>query len=316
VTTVREEIPNALDGERIDRVAALMTGLSRSVVTDLISEGKIFHNEQSVSSGSSRVAKGDEIEVEVPKIEAEAVALVGDSTIQFEVVHEDDWLVVVDKPVGLVVHPGAGHAGGTLAHGLVAHYPEIVDVGPEERPGIVHRLDRETSGLLLCARTNETLQQLTKALSAREIHRSYLTLVAGSPEAPRGTVDAPIGRSRRARTKMTVTEGGREARTHYEVLETWKNPTPASLLRCVLDTGRTHQIRVHLQAIGSPVLGDSVYGKPDPFEIGRPLLHASELAFTHPTSGQAMQFNSEPPYDFSGALKAFREQNQSAGNSQ
>tara|TARA_B100000287_G_scaffold376308_1_gene377361 strand:- start:46 stop:393 length:348 start_codon:yes stop_codon:yes gene_type:complete len=113
---------------------------------------------------------------------------------------------------------------------------------------------------------------------------------------------------------MTVTQGGREAKTHYEVLETWKNPIPASLLRCVLDTGRTHQIRVHLQAIGTPVLGDSVYGKPDPFEIGRPLLHAAELAFSHPTSGEAMQFTSEPPDDFESALAAFREQNRGVGD--
>ena len=310
------EIPSALDGERIDRVAALMTGLSRSVIAQLISEGKILHNEQPVTSGSLRVATGENIEVKMPEVESGAVALLGDPTIQFRVVYEDDCLLVVDKPVGLVVHPGAGRSDGTLAHGLLAHYPEIADVGPEERPGIVHRLDRETSGLLLCARTNEALHNLTEALSAREIHRSYLTLVSGSPEAPRGTVDAPIGRSRRARTKMTVTQGGREARTHYEVLERWENPIPASLLRCVLDTGRTHQIRVHLQAIGAPVLGDSVYGKPDPFEIGRPLLHAAELAFTHPTSGEAMQFASEPPADFEAALTAFREQNRSANDFQ
>ncbi|MCH2627919.1 MAG: RluA family pseudouridine synthase [Acidimicrobiales bacterium] len=311
---MHEEIPNALDGERVDRVAALMTGLSRSVIADLISEGKIFHNEKSVTNGSFRVSKGDQIEVEVPKSESEVVALVGDPTVQFDVVYEDDCLFVVNKPVGLVVHPGAGRAGGTLAHGLLARYPEIANVGPQERPGIVHRLDRDTSGLLLCARTNEALHDLTEALSAREIHRSYLTLVGGSPEAPRGTVDAPIGRSRRARTKMTVTQGGREAKTHYEVLETWKNPIPASLLRCVLDTGRTHQIRVHLQAIGTPVLGDSAYGKPDPFEIGRPLLHAAELAFTHPTSGESMQFTSEPPDDFEFALAAFREQNRGVGD--
>ena len=311
---MHEEIPNALDGERVDRVAALMTGLSRSVIADLISEGKIFHNEKSVTNGSFRVSKGDQIEVEVPKSESEVVALVGDPTVQFDVVYEDDCLFVVNKPVGLVVHPGAGRAGGTLAHGLLAHYPEIANVGPQERPGIVHRLDRDTSGLLLCARTNEALHDLTEALSAREIHRSYLTLVGGSPEAPRGTVDAPIGRSRRARTKMTVTQGGREAKTHYEVLETWKNPIPASLLRCVLDTGRTHQIRVHLQAIGTPVLGDSAYGKPDPFEIGRPLLHAAELAFAHPTSGDSMQFTSEPPDDFEFALAAFREQNRGVGD--
>ncbi|HAQ43227.1 MAG TPA: RluA family pseudouridine synthase, partial [Acidimicrobiaceae bacterium] len=162
---MHDEIPSALDGERIDRVAALMTGLSRSVIAQLISEGKILHNEQPVTSGSLRVATGENIEVKMPEVESGAVALLGDPTIQFRVVYEDDCLLVVDKPVGLVVHPGAGRSDGTLAHGLLAHYPEIADVGPEERPGIVHRLDRETSGLLLCARTNEALHNLTEALS-------------------------------------------------------------------------------------------------------------------------------------------------------
>ena len=313
---MREEIPQALDGERIDRVAAIMTGLSRSAISNLITDHKILHNEEIVISGAGRVLTGDRIEVEVPQDDSGVASLVGDPNVEFEIVHEDDWVVVIDKPVGLVVHPGAGHKDGTLVHGLVAKYPEMAGVGPIERPGIVHRLDRDTSGLLVCARTSQTLQQLSDDLVARDIQRSYLTIVGGSPEAPQGTIDAPIGRSRRSRTKMTVTEAGREARTHYEVLEGWENPTPASLLRCILDTGRTHQIRVHLRAIGSPVLGDSVYGKPDPFGIGRPLLHAAQLSFTHPGNGKPMHFDSEPPDDFSGALMTFREQNLSSDSSQ
>lgn len=306
---MREEIPKALDGERIDRVAAIMTGLSRNAITNLIADHKILHNEETVISGAGRVATGDRIEVEMPPDDSGAAPPVGDPNVEFEIVHEDDWVVVIDKPVGLVVHPGAGHRSGTLVHGLLAKYPEMADVGPIERPGIVHRLDRDTSGLLVCARTSETLQQLSDDLVARDIQRSYLTMVGGSPEAPKGTIEAPIGRSRRSRTKMTVTEAGREARTHYEVLESWGNPIQASLLRCILDTGRTHQIRVHLRAIGSPVLGDSIYGKPDPFGIGRPLLHAAQLSFTHPGNGKPMHFDSEPPDDFKGALKTFREQN-------
>ena len=306
---MREEIPNALDGERVDRVAALMTGLSRSAIARLISDGKVTRNEERVVDGSGRVTEGDYVAVEMPVEEELTRALVPDESVEFEVVHEDEALIVVNKPIGLVVHPGAGRNDSTLAHGLLAKYPEVAEVGAVERPGIVHRLDRDTSGLLICARTNEALTYLSEALSSRQIHRSYLTIVAGCPEAPTGTIEAPIGRSRRSRTRMTVTEDGREARTQYEVLESWRYPDPASLLRCTLDTGRTHQIRVHLRAINAPVLGDLTYGKKDPFGIGRPLLHAAEISFLHPVSAEQMHFTSEPPTDFSDALDAFRAQN-------
>lgn len=306
---MREEIPNALEGQRVDRVAALMTGLSRSAVALLISQGDVTRNDQIVENGSDRVALGDQLEVNVPASEEAPTALVADDEVQFEIVHEDESVVVVNKPIGLVVHPGAGRNDSTLAHGLLARYPEIVGVGEPNRPGIVHRLDRDTSGLLVCARTSEALAQLSHDLAARQIHRSYLTIVSGCPEAPKGTIDAPIGRSRRARTKMTVTEDGREARTHYEVLETWRYPKEASLLRCTLETGRTHQIRVHLRAINCPVLGDSTYGKSDPFGIGRPLLHSAEISFLHPLNKEEMRFECEPPADFDKALTAFRAHN-------
>jgi 23S rRNA pseudouridine1911/1915/1917 synthase len=306
---MREQIPAALDAERVDRVASLMTGLSRSTVTSLISAGKLTRNEEVVVAGSQRVVEGDWIEVEVPAQEHVDKRLIPDPEVVFEVVYVDDSVAVIDKPVGLVVHPGAGTTSSTLAHGLLARFPEMVDVGPPERPGIVHRLDRDTSGLLVCALTNEALSYLSGELANRSMHRSYLAIVAGCPEAATGTVDAPIGRSRRSRTKMTVTEDGREARTHYEVLETWRQPTVASLLRCTLDTGRTHQIRVHLRAIDLPVLGDPTYGKPDPFNIGRPLLHAAEVSFLHPATGELMEFSSEPPSDFAGAVEIFRRSN-------
>ena len=306
---MREQIPAALDAERVDRVASLMTGLSRSMVTSLISAGKLTRNEEVVVAGSQRVVEGDWIEVEVPAQEHVDKRLIPDPGVVFEVVYVDDSVAVIDKPVGLVVHPGAGTTSSTLAHGLLARFPEMVDVGPPERPGIVHRLDRDTSGLLVCALTNEALSYLSEELANRSMHRSYLAIVAGCPEAATGTVDAPIGRSRRSRTKMTVTEDGREARTHYEVLETWRQPTVASLLRCTLDTGRTHQIRVHLRAIDLPVLGDPTYGKPDPFNIGRPLLHAAEVSFLHPATGELVEFSSEPPSDFAGAVEMFRRSN-------
>jgi len=303
---MREQIPAALDSERVDRVASLMTGLSRSVVASLISAGEVMRNEEVVVAGSQRVAVGDWIEVDLPAADYVESRLIPDPEVIFDAVHVDDSLVVIDKPIGLVVHPGAGTSPSTLAHGLLARFPEMVDVGSPERPGIVHRLDRDTSGLLVCARTNEALLYLKEELASRSMRRSYLTIVAGCPEAATGTVDAPIGRSRRTRTRMTVTEDGREARTHYEVLETWHQPAHASLLRCTLDTGRTHQIRVHLRSINSPVLGDSTYGKPDPFNIGRPLLHAAEISFVHPATRERVEFLSEPPDDFMGAVEMFR----------
>ena len=308
---MREQIPAALDAERVDRVASLMTGLSRSTVTSLIVAGKLTRNDEVVVAGSQRVVEGDWIEVEVPAQEHVDKHLVPDPEVVFEVVYVDDSVAVIDKPIGLVVHPGAGTTSSTLAHGLLARFPEMAEVGPPERPGIVHRLDRDTSGLLVCARTNDALSYLSEELANRSMHRSYLTIVAGCPEATTGTVDAPIGRSRRSRTKMTVTQDGREARTHYEVLETWQQPIPASLLRCTLDTGRTHQIRVHLKAIDLPVLGDRTYGKPDPFNIGRPLLHAAEVSFLHPATGELVKFSSEPPSDFAGAVEIFRRSNSS-----
>ncbi len=243
------------------------------------------------------------------KIENNYDSKIVPENIPINILYEDSSILVLDKDPGMVVHPGAGRSGSTLAHGLLARYPEVVQVGEPDRPGIVHRLDRDTSGLLICARTNEALSQLSQDLADRLIHRSYLTIASGCPEAPKGTIDAPIGRSRRARTKMTVTEDGREARTHYEVLETWTYPKQASLLKCTLDTGRTHQIRVHLRAIGCPVLGDAVYGKRDPFGIGRPLLHSAEISFVHPVTEEEMNFVCKPPADFDRALSGFRVQN-------
>ena len=303
---MRDQIPNALDGERVDRVASLMTGLSRSVVAALIPEGKLTHNDKPVNAGSQRVTAGDWIEVEIPEDDDVEDRLIPDPAVDFHMVHIDEAIVVIDKPIGLVVHPGAGTKSSTLVHGLLARFPEMVEVGSAERPGIVHRLDRNTSGLLVCARTIESLKFLTEELASRSMHRRYLVIVAGCPEAATGTIDAPIGRSRRSRTRMTVTEDGREARTHYEVLETWYEPVHASLLRCILDTGRTHQIRVHMRAIDAPVLGDSTYGKPDPFGIERPLLHAAELSFVHPETGERVEFSSEPPGDFMEAVERFR----------
>jgi 23S rRNA pseudouridine1911/1915/1917 synthase len=210
---------------------------------------------------------------------------VADPAIEVVVRHEDDDLIIVAKPAGLVVHPGAGHADGTLVNGLLARYPEIADVGDPARPGIVHRLDRDTSGLLVVARSAAAYDGLVAMLADHDVERRYDALVWGVPESPRGVIDAPIGRSIRRPTRMSVREGGRSARTAYEVVDTFREPDVA-LLECRLETGRTHQIRVHLLAIGHPVVGDAAYGGQRPgLTLDRPFLHAGGLAFAHPVSG-------------------------------
>jgi 23S rRNA pseudouridine1911/1915/1917 synthase len=197
------------------------------------------------------------------------------------------------------VHPGAGNRDGTLVHGLVARYPDLAAVGEPQRPGIVHRLDKDTSGLLVVARTEVARAALVAALAARELDRRYLALVWGVPEAPQGLIDAPIGRSNREKTRMAVAAGGREARTRYEVVATYADPASLSLLRCRLETGRTHQIRVHLAAIGHAVVGDARYGgRHQPLaDVPRFFLHAEHLGFIHPTTGERLEFDSALPPD-------------------
>jgi len=223
----------------------------------------------------------------------------GDPAVDVPIAYEDEHVLVVDKPAGLVVHPGAGHTTGTLVHGVLARYPEIAGVGAPERPGIVHRLDKDTSGLLLVARTDTAYRSLTKQLKDRSISRRYVALVWGHFDAMRGVIDAPIGRSSRTPTRMTVSARGREARTSYEVIEEYAEPVAASLVWCSLDTGRTHQIRVHLTAIGHPVVGDDRYGgKRDPAgKVQRFFLHAAHLGFDHPSSGARIELESPLPDD-------------------
>ncbi len=225
--------------------------------------------------------------------------------VPVEVRHADDDVIVVNKPAGLVVHPGAGHAHGTLVHGLLARFPEIAAVGDPARPGIVHRLDRDTSGLLVVARTGASYEALVAALARHDVDRRYTAVVAGIPSARRGVVDAPIGRAPQRRTRMAVREGGRPSRTVYEVAATWADPETA-LLACTLETGRTHQIRVHLSAIGHPVVGDSAYGgrlSSRGLDLGRPFLHAGRLAFPHPSGSGISAFEEPLPAE----LEAFLE---------
>jgi 23S rRNA pseudouridine1911/1915/1917 synthase len=311
---VREVVPGALAGERLDRVAAMLLGTSRAVAGAVVDAGGARVDGRVVTQRSARLDEGSVVELDPPPAPEGGPGAEPDVAV--EVVHADDDVVVVDKPAGLVVHPGAGHRSGTLVGGLLARFPEIATVGDPDRPGIVHRLDRGTSGLLAVARSPAGYEGLVAQLGARSVERAYLALVFGRPDPPVGVVDAPIGRSRRAPTRMTVASDGRPARTAYEVVEAL--PAGVALVRCRLETGRTHQIRVHLLAIGHPVVGDDIYGDgrraPAPLgSLDRLFLHATRLGFDHPVTGEHLVFDSPLPADLAGPLAALGHENGGAG---
>lgn len=299
-------LPEALDGERLDRVVAMLCDLPRSIAAELVDDGGVRVEGHVQTRRSTRIHDGQVVSLRVPAPPPEA-SVDADEGVVFTVVHEDEHLLVIDKPPGLVVHPGAGHATGTLVHGLLARYPDIADVGEKLRPGIVHRLDRDTSGLLVVARTTEALAALGEAMRARTVTRRYRTLVWDHVEEPRGLVDAPIARSSREPTRMAVVVGGREARTAYEVEARYDQPVATTELVCRLETGRTHQIRVHLQAIGHPVVGDTRYGGArQSLPTPRQFLHAEHLAFCHPGTGDDIAFDSPLPADLEDVLRLTR----------
>jgi 23S rRNA pseudouridine1911/1915/1917 synthase len=304
-----ETIPDALEGERVDRVIALLTGLTRSAVAEMVERGAVRLGGRPVKARSQRVSAGDSLDVDLPE-PVEDAALVPDPTVDVPVVYEDDQLVVVDKPAGLVIHPGAGNQQGTLVHGLLARWPQLAQMGPPERPGIVHRLDKGTSGLLVVALTPSARDTLALQMAARTVDRRYAALAWGLVESDEGLIDAPIQRAEADPTRMAVRAGGREARTHYQVEARFQQPVDATLLECRLETGRTHQIRVHLAAIGHPVVGDPRYGRRSApamvrLPAGRVWLHAGRLEFDHPTSGQRLSFSSALPADLSDLLSTF-----------
>ena len=284
---------------------AAISGLSRATVKQLISDGGVRLDGKTISRASAKVDAGSRLEVAVPPtVESVPEA---DPAVEFDVVHRDDDVIVVDKPAGLVVHPGAGHAAGTMINGLLARFPEIAEVGERHRPGIVHRLDRGTSGLLVVARNEGAYRSLVEQLSAREPKRTYRALAWGNIETEAGTIEAPIGRSTRHPTRMTVTPQGKPAVTRYTVVARYSEPAPTSLLSCELETGRTHQIRVHLRAIGHPVVGDREYdgGRPG-IDPGRPFLHAAALRFRHPRTGEELEFQSDLPAELKAVLADLR----------
>jgi len=298
---LKVRVTSALAGERADRIISLLTGVSRSAAAAAVTEGRVFLGEQRLFSGSRRLREGEEITI--PTFETEVSSgLEPEADISFQVLYEDQHVIIVEKPAGLIVHPGSGHETGTLSNGLLASYPELSEIGEPRRPGIVHRLDRGTSGLLMVARSVVAYRELVKQLAAREIDRRYLCLVYGRVEAEEGIVEAPIGRSHSDRTRMAVAVDGREARTRYRVDRRCSDPA-VTLLRCQLETGRTHQIRVHMGAIGHPVVGDRVYGRSgDHMGLDRLFLHADYLGFIHPVCGEPMYFESTLPGELDALL--------------
>ena len=293
---LRVRVPDSASGLRLDRfLAGLPEIASRAAAERILAAGDVFVDGAQAAK-STRLGGGEEIELQPPEappaLEAEEVGL--------EIRYEDEHLLVVDKPAGVVVHPSAGHSTGTLVHGVLAHGAAG---GEEERPGIVHRLDRDTSGLLVVARSEDAHRRLKNMVRRHELERTYLVLVRGRPRSRAGRIEAPIGRDRRDPTRRSLdTDTPRDAVTHFELV---KQLGEYALLRVRLETGRTHQIRVHLAAIGLPVVGDATYGAPDPV-LGRQFLHATRLAFAHPFTGDRVDVESPLPADLAGHLEGLR----------
>jgi len=307
-------VPPDAPAVRLDVWLAAQSGLARGAVQRLLASGAVSLDGAPAPLGRAdakrRPAPGEVYRLCEPP--PEETALVAQD-IPLSVVFEDDAMLVVDKPAGLVVHPAAGHPDGTLVNALLAHCPGVLSVGGERRPGIVHRLDRDTTGLLAVAKTDAALAALQAAFQSGAVRKTYLAVASGVPEPPRGTLEGAIGRNPADRKKMAVVpRGGRAARTDYEVAEDFGR---AALLRLRLHTGRTHQIRVHLASIGCPVAGDRDYGSAArdraalPAGAPRParqMLHAWRLELPHPATGETLAFEAPPPADFAELLAALR----------
>lgn len=303
-------IPGTLDESRVDRVLSMLTGLSRAEATGLLRGGAVTVNDKVITKGSYHVEEGQRLVALLPPPDDGTVT--PDSAVPVDVVLDDEHFAIISKRSGQVVHPGAGQRDGTLVAGLLARYPEIQalsDAGlcDPYRPGIVHRLDKGTSGVLVVAKTVLGLENLRAQLAERDMERTYLGLVEGHVEEERGVVDAPIGRSTRTPTLMAVRSDGREARTGYDVLVRIDKPQPVTLLKLSLDTGRTHQIRVHMATIGHPVVNDPRYGhrRDRRLEEERFFLHSRTLGFAHPVTGEWVEAGSPLPGDLLALVPGF-----------
>ena len=288
-------------GERLDKYINI-EDFSRSRIQKLIDDGCVTVN-GSVAKGRDRLKEGDVIEIDVPEaVPLDAVP----EDIPLDIVYEDKELLVINKPQGMVVHPGAGNFSGTLVNALLHHCgSELSGIGGVARPGIVHRIDKETSGLLLVAKTDLAHQSLSAQIKDKTASREYICITSGNMTIQKGKIDAPIGRHPAVRTKMAVTsKNSKNAVTHFEVKEQLKD---ASLVECKLETGRTHQIRVHLAYIGYPILGDNVYGaKTNDFGLRGQALHAKRISFIHPTTNEKMEFTCKPPEYFNELIEKLR----------
>jgi 23S rRNA pseudouridine1911/1915/1917 synthase len=315
------------EGLRLDRfLSERLPQLSRTRVQSLIKEGRVSLGGATIIDVKYRVKPGERFRLDLPPAAAPEPRA---ESIPLDVIFEDDALIVIDKPAGLVVHPGAGHPAGTLVNALIAHCGATLSgIGGVARPGIIHRLDKDTSGLMVVAKTDEAHRALAEQFAdhgkSGVLERGYVALVWGVPARPYGTIDAPIGRHPTSRTKMAVLRSkGRAAATHWRVIATFGRGKEkiASLLECTLETGRTHQVRVHLAHIGHPLIGDPLYGPgfksklrklPEPLRgkleaLDRQALHAAKLAFAHPLTGTLLKFNSPLPRDLSEIVEAFKE---------
>ncbi len=283
-------------GERLDKFIADHSDISRSFAAKLAEDGRVSVNGKSADK-KTKLKQGDEIIISVPEpelLEAQP------QDIPLDIVYEDDCVIVVNKPQGMVVHPAPGNPDGTLVNGLLFHC-SLSGINGVIRPGIVHRIDKDTSGLLIVAKTNEAHESLSAQLKERKAMRKYNCIVNGNIKEDGGTIDKPIGRHPIDRKKMAVIEGGREAVTHFKVLERFGQYT---LVECTLETGRTHQIRVHMASIGHSIVGDPVYGiKKERFRTNGQLLHAKTIGFVHPVTGELMCFDSPLPDYFTAVLE-------------
>lgn len=316
-------VPAALDGQRVDRVLSMLAAVPRGRAAQAVDDGAVRLDGQVVMHRSRPLRGGQRLQAVLAAPAQPSPS--PSSDVAFGVVHEDAQIVVVDKPAGLVVHMGAGPHRATLVDGLLARFPDLAElttagVGEPTRPGIVHRLDKGTSGLLVVARTPQAFVALSAQFKAHRAERRYLALVAGQLESERGEIDAPIGRSARHPKRMAVRDSGRPARTAYEVMARYGDGAPATLVDVRLETGRTHQVRVHFAAIGHAVVGDDTYGPASPGGVvpsgllvrGRLFLHAWRLTIEHPDGGP-VSWESPLPADLAGVLDALREADAQAG---
>lgn len=286
-------------GIRLDKALADLTELSRSQANEAIKNGNILVNGKAVKAKYS-VKEGDLVTYDLPEpevLEYEA------EDIPLDIVYEDDDVAVVNKPQGMVVHPSVGHTSGTLVNALMYHIHDLSSINGVVRPGIVHRIDKDTSGLLMIAKNDRAHQALAEELKDKKSLRKYLAIVHGNIPNDRGVIEAPIGRSEKDRKKQAVTAKGKPAVTHFKVLERFGNYT---LVELTLETGRTHQIRVHMAYIGHPVAGDPLYGPRKTLKGNGQFLHAQTLGFTHPTTGESLRFSVEPPAIFQETLENLR----------